>query len=92
MVLLHCHSKCGWWAACQRPWPWERWSWALLIDAFNTYCLHSRRHSEIVSEADQSALRRVPPLPTLAVPSMCFLFNFPSSSLLSAAVFSFRRE
>lgn len=99
MVLLHGHGKWGWWEACQRLWPWECWSWALLIDAFNTYCLHSRRHSEIVSEADQSGVSlevgsemRAFFSHSVVVPSMCFLFNFPSPSLLSAAVFPLKGE
>lgn len=72
-------------------------SWPLLIDAFNTYCLRSRRHSEIVSEADQSSVNlevgseMCASLPcSVAVTSLYFLFNSPSPSLLSAAVFSLK--
>lgn len=63
--------------------------------AGHSYCLRSRRQSEIVSEAEQSGVslevgsEMHASLPcSVAVTSMCFLFNFPSPSLLSAAVFS----
>lgn len=41
---------------CQGPRPWERQSWAFLMDAFNNYCLSNRRQSEIVSKAKQSGM------------------------------------